>query len=280
MTESRPYIGRFAPTPSGPLHFGSLVAAVGSWLDARVHAGKWHLRIDDLDRPRVVPGSIDSILKTLERFELAWDGDVLFQSNRFDAYEEALTALVDMQRTFPCACTRKQLAGHAIYPGTCKGASNVEPRSVRFAVEAGAVDWQDGGLVTMSMDLSSEVGDFVLRNAHGVYSYHLANVVDDMHLGITHVVRGADLAPFTAAHLHLQRTLGGAEVRYHHLPLALDDRGRKLSKQTHAPAVDEVPVAEALNAVFEHLGLPTALPGSPSTMLAEAQAHWRDRKGL
>ena len=243
-----------------------------------MHAGKWHLRIDDLDGPRVVPGSIDSILKTLERFDLEWDGDVVHQSTRFDAYEEALTSLVEMKRTFPCACTRKQLAGHVIYPGTCKGAADVEPRSVRFAVEAGVVDWQDGGLGTMSMDLSSEVGDFGLSNAHGIYSYHLANVVDDMHLGITHVVRGADLAPFTAAHLHLQRILGGDEVRYHHLPLAVDDRGRKLSKQTHAPAMDEVPVAEALNAVFEHLRLPTASPGSPSTMLAEAKRHWRNRK--
>ena len=255
-----------------------MVAAVGSWLDARVHAGKWHLRIDDLDGPRVVPGSIDSILKTLERFELVWDGDVLFQSDRFDAYEEALTALVDMQRTFPCACTRKQLAGHAIYPGTCKRAIDVEPRSVRFAVEAGAVDWQDGGLGAMSMDLASEVGDFGLRNAHGIFSYHVANVVDDMHLGITHVVRGADLAPFTAAHLHLQRTLGGAEVRYHHLPLAVDDRGRKLSKQTHAPAVDEQPIRATLQAVFQHLGLPEIEPGSPSVMLVEAQGHWRNRE--
>ena len=279
MTDLQPYVGRFAPTPSGPLHFGSLVAAVGSWLDARAHSGKWHLRIDDLDGPRVAPGSIDSILNTLERFNLEWDGDVVYQSTRFDAYEAALTSLVEMKRTFPCACTRKQLAGHAIYPGTCKGAADVEPRSMRFAMDAGAVAWEDGGLGAMTMDLVSEVGDFGLRNAHGIYSYHLANVVDDMHLGITHVVRGADLAPFTAAHLHLQRTLGGDEVYYHHLPLALDDRGRKLSKQTHAPAVDDLPVSEALNAVFGHLGLPSVESGSPSTMLAEAEAHWRDRQG-
>ena len=249
-------------------------------MDARAHAGQWHLRIDDLDGPRVAKGSIDSILKTLERFELEWDGDVLHQSDRFDAYEAALSDLVEMQRTFPCACTRKQLSGQTIYPGTCKGASNVEPRSVRFSVETGTVVWEDGGLGTKSMDLVSEVGDFGLRNAHGIYSYHLANVVDDMHLGITHVVRGADLAPFTGVHLHLQRTLGGNEVRYHHLPLALDDRGRKLSKQTHAPAVDDVPVSEALHAVFGHLGLPAVSTGSPKTMLLEAQAHWRDRQGF
>lgn len=257
-----------------------MVAAVGSWLDARAHAGQWHVRIDDLDGPRVAPGSIDSILKTLEQFELEWDGEVLYQSDRSDAYEEALSALVDSQLTFPCACTRKQLSGQTIYPGTCKGSSDVEPRWVRFAVETGAVAWEDRGLGTMSMDLVSEVGDIALRNPHGIYSYHLANVVDDMHLGITHVVRGADLAPFTAVHLHLQRTLGGDEVRYHHLPLALDDLGRKLSKQTQAPAVDDVPVSEILDAVFGHLGLPTVLPGSPSTMLAEAEAHWRNREGL
>ena len=279
MTDPHPYVGRFAPTPSGPLHFGSLVAAVGSWLDARAHSGKWYLRIDDLDGPRVAPGSIDSILNTLELFNLEWDGDVMYQSTRFDAYDAALTSLVEMKRTFPCACTRKQLAGHTIYPGTCKGESDVEPRSVRFAMDTGSVAWEDGGLGSMTMDLASEVGDFGLRNAHGIYSYHLANVVDDMHLGITHVVRGADLAPFTAAHLHLQRTLGGDEVHYHHMPLALDDRGRKLSKQTHAPAVDDLPVSEALNAVFGHLGLPSVESGSPSTMLAEAEAHWRDRQG-
>ena len=275
MTDPHPYVGRFAPTPSGPLHFGSLVAAVGSWLDARAHSGQWHLRIDDLDGPRVAPGSIDSILHALERFGLEWDGHVLYQSNRFDAYRDALNALVDAQRTFPCACTRKQLAGQSIYPGTCKGAPDVEPRSIRFSVGTGPVAWEDGGLGAMSMDLVSEVGDFGLRNAHGIYSYHLANVVDDMYLGVTHVVRGADLAPFTAAHLHLQSTLGGAEVRYHHLPLALDDRGRKLSKQTHAPAVDDRPVSEALQAVLEHLGLPMVQPGPASKMLAEAQGHWQ-----
>ena len=249
-------------------------------MDARAHAGQWHLRIDDLDGPRVAKGSIDSILKTLERFGLEWDGDVLYQSDRFDAYEAALSDLAEMQRTFPCACTRKELSGQTIYPGTCKGASNVEPRSVRFALETGTVVWEDGGLGKMTVDLVSEVGDFGLRNAHGIYSYHLANVVDDMHLGITHVVRGADLAPFTAAHLHLQRTLGGDEVHYHHLPLALDERGRKLSKQTHAPAVDDVPVSEALHSVFGHLGLPAVSTGSPTPMLLEALAHWRCRQGL
>ncbi|MAI22902.1 MAG: tRNA glutamyl-Q(34) synthetase GluQRS [Crocinitomicaceae bacterium] len=277
MTDSRPYVGRFAPTPSGPLHFGSLVAAVGSWLDARVQAGQWHLRIDDLDGPRVVPGSIDSILKTLERFGLEWDGDVLYQSVRFQAYMEAVNALVKMQRTFPCACTRKQLAGHEIYPGTCKMAPNVDPRSLRFSVETGTVSWIDGGLGAMAMDLTTEVGDFVLRNAHGIYSYHLANVIDDMHLGITHVVRGADLAPFTAAHLHLQATLGGDVVRYHHLPLVLDERGRKLSKQTHAPSVDDQPTSETLQAVFAHLGMPQVELAPVSMMLVEAQRHWRHR---
>jgi glutamyl-Q tRNA(Asp) synthetase len=253
------------------------VAAVGSWLDARVQAGQWHLRIDDLDGPRVVPGSIDSILKTLERFGLEWDGDVLYQSVRFQAYMEAVNALVKMQRTFPCACTRKQLAGHEIYPGTCKMAPNVDPRSLRFSVETGTVSWIDGGLGAMAMDLTTEVGDFVLRNAHGIYSYHLANVIDDMHLGITHVVRGADLAPFTAAHLHLQATLGGDVVRYHHLPLVLDERGRKLSKQTHAPSVDDQPTSETLQAAFAHLGMPQVELAPVSRMLVEAQRHWRHR---
>ena len=277
VTDSRPYVGRFAPTPSGPLHFGSLVAAVGSWLDARVHSGQWRLRIDDLDSQRIAPGSIHSILKTLERFGLVWDGEVLYQSSRFDAYFEALNTLGEARKTFPCSCTRKQLSGFEIYPGTCRGEYNVEPRSIRFSVGLGTVNWMDAGLGLMKKDLASEIGDFVLRNAHGVYGYHLANVVDDIHQGVTHVVRGADLAPFTAAHILLQETLGGDKVQYHHLPLAVDERGRKLSKQTHAPAVDLMSTHSALQAVFVHLKLPMVEQGTSEAMLADAIVHWRNR---
>lgn len=277
MTSDEPYAGRFAPTPSGPLHFGSLVAAVGSWLDARSQGGHWYLRIDDLDPPRVAKGSVDSILSTLEAFGLVWDGAVLFQSERLDAYEQAVSVLESRGQTFACACTRKDLAGTDVYPGTCRDAQGIESRSIRFRMEADEVRWHDKGLGFMQGNPAVDVGDFVLKNAHGLFSYHLANAVDDIHLGITHVVRGADLAPFTSAHLHVQRMLGGADTAYHHLPLALDPEGNKLSKQTQAEPVDSSDSVSVLNAVFKHLGLPSVQGNNASDLLEQAMEQWSDR---
>lgn len=254
-----------------------MVAAVGSWLDARCHGGRWYLRIDDLDPPRVAAGSVESILDTLQAFGLHWDGEVLYQSERFEAYGHALSLLKSKALTFPCACTRRDLAGAEVYPGTCRDARGIDPRTLRFRMAEDPVVWHDQGLGEMRGNPATEVGDFVLKNAHGIYSYHLANAVDDIHLGITHVVRGADLAPFTPAHLHVQRVLGGPDITYHHLPLALGADGHKLSKQTRAEPVDVNRSADVLKAVSAHLGLAPIHGNSAKELLQQAMEQWAQR---
>ena len=271
------YVGRFAPTPSGPLHFGSMVAAVGSWLDAKAHNGRWILRMDDLDPPRVEPRAIDSILRTLEAYGLHWDGEVVYQSMRNEAYEDALSKLQQSGQTYFCQCTRKDLAGQSIYPGTCRDRTGVEARLVRLRAKDEQVEWVDVGLGPCKFRVKEAIGDVVLRNAHGLFSYHLANVVDDMHMGVTHVVRGEDLKEATVAHLYLQTEFQGPVIRYHHLGLAYDAQGFKLSKQTHAPAVLAERREDVLNQVFHHLGLPSVDVAAPETMLQSAVASWRSK---
>lgn len=256
-----------------------MVAAVGSWLDARARGGKWFVRIDDVDPPRVAPGSIDSILRTLEGFGLTWDGSVVFQSAQSDAYRAAVEHLQERGLTFGCACTRKDLGGAQVYPGTCREAAHVNPRSLRFKSPGGIISWNDGGMGTMEVDSAKEVGDFLLRNAHGIYSYHLANVVDDMAMDITHVVRGADLAAFTPAHLQLHAALGGAAIAYQHLPLARDAEGNKLSKQTLAPAVQVEEATDVLHQVCAHLGLAGTEGDDAPSVLASALAAWKAKLG-
>ena len=269
------YIGRFAPTPSGPLHFGSMVAAVGSWLDARANDGKWLLRIDDLDAPRVAEGSVDSIQRALEAHGLHWDDSAVHQSKRFEAYEDALVQLTQAGKTYGCACTRKDLQGFDVYPGTCKRRRDIPTRTIRLDVTEERIEWSDRGLGSRSYELSKAIGDFPLRNAHGIYSYHLANVVDDMAMGVSHVVRGADLELSTVAHLHLQSVLGGSQIVYHHLPLALDAAGHKLSKQTAAPPVEIHKPQQTLNDVFSHLGLKPVSGASAEDVLQGGVAQWK-----
>jgi glutamyl-Q tRNA(Asp) synthetase len=241
------YRGRFAPTPSGPLHFGSMVVAVGSYLDAKSQGGIWTLRIDDLDPPRVAPGSIDSILRCLEKFHMGWDGEVAFQSAREDAYRAALDRLRALGLVYPCACSRKEIgdAGRegvdgAVYPGTCR--NGVPPGrkagAWRVRTTAAPVEFMDLLQGHVSQDLEHEIGDFVLLRADGIYAYHLACAVDDDAQGITHVVRGADLLTSTPRQIYLQRLLGLSTPAYLHLPIALDSAGEKLSKQTLARPVD------------------------------------------
>jgi len=271
------YVGRFAPTPSGPLHFGSMVAAVGSWLDARAHKGRWLLRIDDLDPPRVKSGAVDAILRTLEAYGLHWDGPVVHQSSRNDAYNDALRHLMRKGKTYFCQCSRKDWAGQAIYPGTCRGHAEVTQRLIRLLTDDAQIEWQDAGLGACRFQVKDVMGDVVLRNAHELFSYHLANVVDDMEMGITHVVRGEDLEEATVAHLYLQAAFEGPVIQYHHLALALDEQGFKLSKQTKAPAVTAEQRAEVLHEVFIHLGLPAVELGEPEEMLQSALISWRSR---
>lgn len=258
------------------MHLGSLVAAVASWLDARSRGGLWYVRIDDLDPPREVPGSAEGILRTLERYGLLWDGEVVRQSQRSGAYEAALEALVAQGDAFGCNCSRAELAGQGVYPGTCRDRQlGPRARSCRFRVGEGVVAWTDRLAGPCAHDLATEIGDFVLRRADGLWAYHLAAVVDDAAAGITDVVRGADLLDSTARHVALQQRMGLPTPRYAHVPLVVNALGQKLSKQTHAPSIAQAPTASVLARVFQHLGLPAVPSGPPAAMLQEALTAWK-----
>lgn len=245
MSESRTR-GRFAPSPTGPLHFGSLIAAVGSYLQAKTTGGEWHLRIEDLDPPRAVAGACDDILRTLEAYGFEWDGDIVYQSRRGAAYEAALDTLRSAKVLYPCACTRKEIADSSlvgiegpVYPGTCRLGLTIrrEARAWRVRTDNIAIEFKDRVQGLQSSRLEQDIGDFVVRRADGHYAYQLACVVDDAEQGITEVVRGADLLASTARQIHLQRLLGMPTPVYVHLPAAINARGEKLSKQTFAQAL-------------------------------------------
>jgi len=253
------YRGRFAPTPSGPLHFGSMVAAVGSYLDAKSHGGTWALRIDDLDPPRVASGSVDAILRCLENFQMNWDGEILFQSARTDAYRSALDQLRARGLVYPCACSRKEIgdagSGGLVYPGTCR--SGLPPgrqvRAWRVRTENAYIEFVDLLQGRVGQDIEREIGDFVLFRADRVFAYHLACAIDDYAQGVTHVVRGADLMASTPRQIHLQRLLGLPTPVYLHLPVALNAAGEKLSKQTLALSVETERAAVVLSDVLKFL---------------------------
>src|SRR5438309_3812827 len=240
---TRPYRGRFAPSPTGPLHFGSLVAAVGSYLEARWNRGRWLVRMEDLDRLREARGASKAILKMLEAYGFEWDGKVVFQSRRDTAYAAALKRLERGHAVFPCACTRREIsdstlsaAGESIYPGTCRKGPppGRAARAVRVRVDNGVTAFDDALQGRIEQNLAREVGDFVVRRADGLFAYQLAVVVDDFEQGITDVVRGADLLASTPRQVLLQRLLGYPRPRYMHLPVAVNRNGEKLSKQTLA----------------------------------------------
>ena len=271
------YVGRFAPSPTGPLHAGSLVAALASWLDARAHNGQWQVRIEDVDTPRCVPGADQLILQQLARCGLVPDGPVLWQSTRDDAYQTALTHLMAQGWAYPCGCSRKDietaqaLQGHAlqrhaavVYPGTCRhGLNGKAARAWRLNVQrviddlqlAAPLTWQDRALGPQHQNVAQEVGDFVLRRADGLWAYQLAVVVDDGTQGITHIVRGADLTDNTARQIVLQHALGLPTPSYLHTPLVLGENDEKLSKQNGAQALDLHDPLVALNAAAQVLGL-------------------------
>jgi glutamyl-Q tRNA(Asp) synthetase len=275
------YRGRFAPSPSGPLHFGSLVAAIGSYLDAKHHQGKWLVRIEDLDTPRTVKGAVDEILGTLEAYGLHWDEDIIYQSQRTAAYEEAFHRLKEAGAVYPCACSRKEIADSAlhgidgqIYPGTCRngipagregrawrvrtdnplpspppmgdGTLHPSPSGGRVGQGGDTVEFDDALQGHITQHLESEVGDFVVLRADGLFAYQLAVVVDDAAQGITDVVRGADLLYSTPRQIFLQRLLGLNTPAYMHLPVAVNAQGEKLSKQTLALPVGKNNAASIL----------------------------------
>jgi glutamyl-Q tRNA(Asp) synthetase len=257
------YVGRFAPSPTGPLHFGSLITAVASFLDARSHGGRWLVRIEDVDKPREQPGAADSILRTLEDFALYWDGPVLYQSQRLEAYRNAVERLRVTGHTFACACTRREIADSAlpgqegpIYPGTCRAGipTGAPARALRLQVDDLPISFEDRLHGHFEQNLAAEVGDFVIMRADGLTAYQLAVVVDDAAQGITDVVRGSDLLFSTPRQILLQRLLGYATPRYLHLPVAVDASGEKLSKQTHAPRIGIRDAHVLACAILEFLG--------------------------
>lgn len=270
-----PYIGRFAPTPTGPLHFGSLVAALASYLDAKAHNGTWLLRIEDLDPPREDPTASQLIPEQLLAHGLKWDGPIQYQSHHSQAYEAALQKLRDKQKLFPCQCTRKQLAEHnGLHQGIC-GSREDAPHAWRLKVPAEEWGFHDDVYGEYSQQLQQDVGDQVLKRKDGLYAYQLAVVVDDFESGITHVVRGVDLLDNTPRQLYLQHCLNYPHPNYLHLPLVTNDQGQKLSKQNQAQAIDLNTPKDNLLAALTFLQQP--LPDTDLDMaqlLQWAADHW------
>jgi len=275
------YRGRFAPSPTGPLHFGSLVAAVGSYLDARHHQGEWLLRVEDLDSPREVAGATDDILRTLEQLHLTWDRPVSYQSKRTHLYEEALDELQQQGYLYDCGCTRKEVADSAIhtptgaiYPGTCRNGlpAGRSPRSIRIRVNNTVISMQDLLQTSLQQQLQADVGDFIVRRADKLIAYQLAVVVDDADQGINQVVRGSDLLASTPRQIYLQQLLGLPTPAYLHLPIATDSSSAKLSKQSFAPPIT---VDDSNRAVLDALRfLHQALPDSPQDASLDELWKW------
>lgn len=259
------YRGRFAPSPTGPLHFGSLVAAVGSYLDARFNGGEWRVRIEDLDGQRAVPGAAVGILNTLEQLGMEWDGEVVYQSTRTHLYHDAINTLQNMGLVYSCTCSRKEIADSSIvssqgliYPGTCSAKDQrhflSKMHALRIRTHNDPIEFRDRLKGIYSQRLLSETGDFVLRRADGMFAYQLAVVVDDAQQQITHVVRGADLIASTPRQIYLQQLFGFLTPHYLHLPVAVNAMGEKLSKQTHATPIDISNGLQQLVAAVQFLG--------------------------
>ncbi|MES2937830.1 MAG: tRNA glutamyl-Q(34) synthetase GluQRS [Pseudomonadota bacterium] len=283
-----PYRGRFAPSPTGPLHAGSLVAALASWLDARAQGGRWLVRIEDVDTPRCVPGADEVILSQLAACGLHADEPPVWQSRRTGLYQAALDSLVQDGLAYACGCSRKDIEAalaaqgrtrernaELVYPGTCRDGLHGKPaRAWRFRVKEGVVHWRDRRLGTQTQDVAREVGDFVLKRADGLFAYQLAVVVDDAGQGITDVVRGEDLADNTARQLLLLHALQLPVPRYLHTPLVLGANGEKLSKQNGAQAMDVADPLAALRRAGAVLGLRCDGARTAAAWLAEAVAQW------
>ncbi|MFP3757550.1 MULTISPECIES: tRNA glutamyl-Q(34) synthetase GluQRS [Cupriavidus] len=281
------YRGRFAPSPTGPLHLGSLVTALASWLDARAHGGDWLVRIEDIDYPRCVKGADFDILQTLERLGLRPDEAPEWQSRRESRYADALRRLDASGQLYPCGCSRKEIADSLVhvrerhqtlgYPGTCRnGLHGKLPRAWRVRVPDGpaaTICFDDRWQGRQCQDLETELGDFVLRRADGLWAYQLAVVVDDAAQGITHIVRGSDLLDSTPRQIHLQHLLGLPTPSYLHVPVVVNADGEKLSKQSGAQAIDTAAPLDALRMAGAHLGIANGETSVPA-WLAAATAQW------
>ncbi|MGB8339866.1 MAG: tRNA glutamyl-Q(34) synthetase GluQRS [Burkholderiales bacterium] len=288
MHSSPLYRGRFAPSPTGPLHFGSLVAAAGSYLDARANNGEWLVRMEDLDTLRTAPGAADDILRTLQAFGFEWDGKVVYQSARAELYQGALEKLREQKLIYPCACSRKEIADSSIvgidglvYPGTCRAGirdRNKTARTWRVYTQENINIFNDLICGGISQNIAKEIGDFVVWRVHGLASYQLAVVVDDAAQGITHVVRGADLLASTARQIYLQQLLHLPTPQYLHLPVAANERGEKWSKQTLATALNSREPLPSLRAALDFLGQPSTEVLTLTELWQFAIANWaRDK---
>lgn len=279
MTAS-PYVGRFAPTPSGFLHFGSLVAALASWLDARAVNGRWLLRMEDTDPPREMPGARDAILRTLEGYGLHWDGQVVYQSQRHAAYADVVEHLFRQGLAYACTCSRKQLEGsNGIYPGTCRNAGHArEGAAIRLRVPELSYHFDDRVQGRFAQHLGREVGDFIIQRRDGLYAYQLAVVLDDAWQGVTDIVRGADLLDNTPRQLYLQELLGFSQPRYLHLPLLIQPDGHKLGKSYRSPPLAPEQATPLLLRALRALGQatePALEQASPAEVLEIARQRWR-----
>jgi len=269
------YSGRFAPSPTGPLHFGSLITAVASYCDARAHQGQWLVRIEDTDIPRIYPGSEDHILRAMDAFGFDPDAEIIFQKDRLDIYDAVIEQLRQQGLVYACQCTRKMLGSNHIYQDTCRDLGLAfEHQAIRLKVEHVEICFDDPLQGHHCSNLKHDLGDFVLKRRDGIINYQLAVVVDDYLQGITHVVRGADLLDITERQIYLGQLLGYPRLQYMHLPLAMNDQGQKLSKQNLAQALDLTQAPQFLKQVLKALPQAEVELDTPEKMLKQAVAQW------
>jgi len=274
------YVGRFAPSPTGPLHFGSLLAALASFLDARANGGKWLLRIEDLDPPREPAGSADLILRQLQALGMYWDDEVLYQSSRLDVYEAALKTLNELELCYPCDCTRAQIKDMgSVYNGSCRDRDDPpgKPFALRVKTEALDINFQDQIQGRFRQQLAADVGDFVIRRKDELFAYQFAVVIDDEFQKITDIVRGWDLLDSTPRQIYLQRVLDYQPINYAHIPIIVDETGQKLSKQAFAPSIETSSGSDLIYKALSFLGqapAPEILNECPETQLQWAVANW------
>ncbi|MFM7812318.1 MAG: tRNA glutamyl-Q(34) synthetase GluQRS [Acinetobacter junii] len=269
------YIGRFAPSPTGPLHFGSLLTAVASYCDAKANHGKWLVRIEDTDIPRIYPNSETHILSCIDAFQFEPDAEIIFQKDRLTIYEQVLDQLKQQHAIYACQCTRKMLGSNHIYADTCRDLNlDFAEQAIRLKVDDLLICFEDRLQGLQCSNLKDDLGDFVLKRRDGIISYQLAVVVDDYLQGITHVVRGADLLDNTARQIWLGSILNYPSLSYMHLPLAMNGQGQKLSKQNLAQALDVSKASELLQQALLALGQPNVELNQPRIMLQQAVQQW------
>ena len=286
MPSRTSYVGRFAPSPTGPLHLGSLACAMASWVDARAHEGTWLVRIEDIDPPRDIPGADRLILELLAAYGMTSDRAVVWQHDRNERYEEIFNDLKNRHLVYGCACTRAEIfaadaqlgLARGVYPGTCRnGTQGRPPRAWRFAATSDPVSFVDRWCGLQTQNVEKETGDFVVRRADGLWAYQLAVVIDDADAGITDVVRGQDLLDNTPRQMLLQRAIGAASPRYMHIPLVTDAHGDKLSKQRKAAAATSEDRLGTLDALWVHLGFERIGADNVNAFWQEAINQWKER---